>query len=374
MIDVERIAKPVSDKQPAGPSLRYDRVFDEIKEARREDDANLPQGVWQTDLKTANWRKVADLCERGLEKSKDLQLCVWLVEAATHQYGLQGLKLSLQSLDAICRNFWDSLWPEIDDIEDEDYESRILAFEWMNKQLVRSVLTFVEVTEPSSPMEEPFTLLDWRQVARLPPSDDQKKGKDKKGDEENRLTRQRFDASEAATPTEFYEDNLQHIDGAIAVLKELGALLDDKMGREAPSFREPLGVMQEIRGLLVEIVEARAPEPEPEPEPEPAETGAAEDGLAPPRVAGHRPAAAGGPVAQQIKTRDDAYDMLEKIAAFLQEKDPHSPAPYLLRRVISFRDMAFTDLLGVLVDDDRQRVHLFKLLGVGQPDGKQGEK
>lgn len=365
MIDVDRIAQPVPGNAPAGPSLRYDRVFDEIKESRREDDASLPQGVWQSDLKTANWRKVADLCEKALEKSKDLQLCVWLVEAGTHQYGLEGLKASLQGLDAVCRNYWDTLWPEIDDIEDEDYESRILAFEWLNRQLVKSVLISVEVTDPSSPMEQPFSLLDWRQIARLPPSDDQKKAsKDKKGDEESPLTRARFDASAAATPTEFFEENLEHLDAAIAVLRELGSLLDDKMGRSSPSFREPLGVMQEIRGILAEVLDSRAPEPEPEAEPEPAFEAADE---AAPRSAAARPAAAAGPVAQPIRTRDDAYEMLGRIADFLQQREPHSPVPYLLRRAIAFKDMTFTDLLGYLVDDDRQRVHLFKLLGVFEP-------
>ena len=45
-IDIEKILYPISISQPAGESLRYDKVYDEIKEARREDDPNLEQGIY----------------------------------------------------------------------------------------------------------------------------------------------------------------------------------------------------------------------------------------------------------------------------------------------------------------------------------------
>src|ERR671929_14367 len=45
---------PIPGANPAGIDLRYDAVYDRIREARREDD-DAPQGDWQ------RARKVADL-------------------------------------------------------------------------------------------------------------------------------------------------------------------------------------------------------------------------------------------------------------------------------------------------------------------------
>ena len=58
--------------------------------------------------------------------------------------------------------------------------------------------------------------------------------------------------------------------------------------------------------------------------------------------------------------------MLKAATDYLMDADPHSPTPYLVRRAIAFRDMSFTDLLEELVDDERQRNHLFRLMGLGE--------
>ena len=75
MIEVDRLVQPVSKDSPAGESLRYSQVYDSIKGARREDDPNLPQGIWQTKLKKADWKEVKTICLETLQKrSKDLQI------------------------------------------------------------------------------------------------------------------------------------------------------------------------------------------------------------------------------------------------------------------------------------------------------------
>ena len=37
---------PIPGANPSGPDLRYDPLYDRIKEARREED-DVPQGVWK---------------------------------------------------------------------------------------------------------------------------------------------------------------------------------------------------------------------------------------------------------------------------------------------------------------------------------------
>ena len=40
----EDLLTPIAGENPSGADLYYDKVFDQIKEARREDDESLPEG------------------------------------------------------------------------------------------------------------------------------------------------------------------------------------------------------------------------------------------------------------------------------------------------------------------------------------------
>src|SRR5919108_742659 len=95
----DELLVPIPGANPAGAELRYDPVYDKIKEARREDD-DAPQGDWQTERKVADWPLVIKLTKDALSKrSKDLQLAVWLTEAMLKREGLGGLRAGLDLLD-----------------------------------------------------------------------------------------------------------------------------------------------------------------------------------------------------------------------------------------------------------------------------------
>src|SRR5690606_37617971 len=92
------LLNPIAGDNPAGADLRYDPLYDTIKEARREDD-DAPQGEWQHARKVADWAQVVKLASEAVAtKSKDLQLAAWLTEALLHREGLSGLR---HGLDAI---------------------------------------------------------------------------------------------------------------------------------------------------------------------------------------------------------------------------------------------------------------------------------
>ena len=64
--NVSSLLAPISEKKPAGESLRYEGTYDRIMEARREDDPSLEQGVWKHELKQADWNLVSQLCLEAL--------------------------------------------------------------------------------------------------------------------------------------------------------------------------------------------------------------------------------------------------------------------------------------------------------------------
>src|SRR3954463_16144424 len=101
------ILNPVAGANPAGVDLRYDPLYDKIKEARREDD-DAPQGEWTHARKQADWPQVIKLAGDALAtKTKDLQLVAWLAEAALRKEGPGGLRDALGIARGLLEQFWD---------------------------------------------------------------------------------------------------------------------------------------------------------------------------------------------------------------------------------------------------------------------------
>ena len=66
----------------------------------------------------------------------------------------------------------------------------------------------------------------------------------------------------------------------------------------------------------------------------------------------------------RIRTRAEAYSLLQEIALFLHENDPHSPTPYLISRAVAWGNMHFDELLPELVGDTPRLSDLLKLLNI----------
>ncbi|NJM52231.1 MAG: type VI secretion system protein TssA [Blastocatellia bacterium] len=131
-IDFEVLLTPIAGDNPAGEPMQYSGLYDEIREARRADDTSVSYGAWQTELKVADFRKVVELATTALStQTKDLQIAVWLTEALTGQYGFAGFRDGLQLIRRLEEDFWDTLYPEIDE---GDMEARANAIDWMNTQ------------------------------------------------------------------------------------------------------------------------------------------------------------------------------------------------------------------------------------------------
>ncbi|MEI9970655.1 MAG: type VI secretion system ImpA family N-terminal domain-containing protein [Ignavibacteriota bacterium] len=128
-----RSAEPIPGESPAGANLRYDPVTDKIKEARRED-LDLDQGVWKTALKTADWPAVIKMAGEAIAKrGKDLQIAVWLVDAQIRKDGFSALAPCFQFLHDLLEQYWDVLYPPID--EDGDMEVRSAPLVWLGSKL-----------------------------------------------------------------------------------------------------------------------------------------------------------------------------------------------------------------------------------------------
>ena len=63
-------------------------------------------------------------------------------------------------------------------------------------------------------------------------------------------------------------------------------------------------------------------------------------------------------VPSRITSREEAYRLIERVADYLMVAEPHSPTPYLLKRIARWGEMTLPDLLRETIPgfDDRTRV------------------
>src|SRR5258707_226184 len=126
------LLNPIEGENPSGANMRYSAVFDKIKEARRADD-DAPQGEWQRERKVADYKTVVKLASETLAtKTKDLQLAAWLTEALLRTEGFSGLRQGLDLTRGLIAEFWDTLYPEI---EDGEMDLRAAPVEWVGTTL-----------------------------------------------------------------------------------------------------------------------------------------------------------------------------------------------------------------------------------------------
>ena len=91
-MSIEELLAPIAGDAPCGVSVRYESIFTEIRLEREEDDPSLSMRHWERPLKVADWALIDRRCSSVIAtRSKDLQLCAWLLEAWLRRYELRGL-------------------------------------------------------------------------------------------------------------------------------------------------------------------------------------------------------------------------------------------------------------------------------------------
>ena len=306
------ILNPIEGPSPAGPSLRYDPVYDRIKEARTESDVPVIEGdPWQGERKTADWGQVVRLCSEVLAtRSKDLQLAAWLTEGLLRKDGFGGLREGLVLLKNLQEQFWEDLHPEIDD---GDLEFRAAPLEWVGGYL-DTPLRLTPLTRSG------LTALDYvesRGVGYEDDPDEEKVANRRSAVAEGKLTAEEWDEAFNATPKEWYRTAVKELDGCLEAAAALETFTDERYDPDIrPSFKKLRDALAEVRRTAGQLF-ARKLELEPDPvaveEVGPLDAGAGDEG-----EAGAAPAEAEGgeegglPV--EPRSRQDAQARIAAVA------------------------------------------------------------
>ncbi len=260
-IDLVGILTPIDGEKPAGEDLRY-VLYDEIAEARRADDG-FDRGAWQRDIKTADWDRVISLCADALvNRTKDLHIAAWLTEALTVTDGFKGLLAGLQIIRGFLENFWESLYPEI---EDDDLEFRIGRIEFLNTALWMRVK---QIPLTDSGARAGYSWLQWEESRRAGYEGDAAKAETRAEMlADSKVMPEDFDAALAASSRAFYESLAMDVTKCKEEFAALEKLSDERFGNEAPRVAELRQSLDDCHQLVSKILkEKRQLEPDDEPE------------------------------------------------------------------------------------------------------------
>ncbi|MGH9606146.1 MAG: type VI secretion system protein TssA [Terracidiphilus sp.] len=333
------LLNPIPGANPSGASLRYEKVYDQIKEARSEGEASILGNLAAP--KRADLPLVIKLAGEALAtKSKDLQLAAWLAESLIKKEGVGVVQSSLKLFQDLQEQFWDTLYPEIDE---GDAGMRAVPLEWAANRIseflgqapiTRDGLNFYQYRESravgyEADAKASNAKVEARQLAI----------------KDGKVTGEDFDKSFASTPKSWYVQMSTCFQASMETLEALQRYCEEKYGDDGPGFGKLRTTLEEV-GHTVETLlnEKRKTEPDPvvvEVAPEPVEEDAAPGGGAP-ESEGERGAQDGRPQepaggmlrlrasAGQLNGPAQAYAQTVESALFLFEKNPNSPVPYLV--------------------------------------------
>jgi type VI secretion system protein ImpA len=212
------LLNPIEGNNPSGVSVRYDPVFEKIKEARREEDLP-PVEMSEGRRKVADNRLVVELGTDLLShKTKDLQLAVWITEALLKGKGFAGLRDGLALCRGLLDKFWDTLYPELEDGNPE----------W-RADLLRSMTRKLEIPMRFVPLVERanYGFLDY-QESRMVALEDRVKPEHPvlrlRFEKDGKVTPDIFETAFHTTSKEFYVHAEQEVDACLQNLNLLKAV------------------------------------------------------------------------------------------------------------------------------------------------------
>ncbi|MDQ3288627.1 MAG: type VI secretion system protein TssA [Pseudomonadota bacterium] len=354
----DALLAPVSADAPAGVPAAQDESYRRIRHEREEEDATLPLGPWERELKRANWVAASELTAAALAgRSKDLQLAAWLFESLIARSGFEAVAPCLRLVDALLLRYAHNLHPH-------DSEHRLNLLLWIGQKLLPP-LRRVMITATGSGHD--YAWSDWEQAQR----NEQLRaslGKQRESEIEGAMLAD-VGAALACTPDARIVFLRGHLCDGLAALQTLERTLDAQIGDDAPGLSSMRNLLESIDVVLAADARRRGVTM-----PASMATHAAgpvhEDGIHDDRIHDNgthdRGVEADDAVLGSIDRRE-VYAALADIARALETIEPHSPVPYLVRRAVAWGGLNTAQLYSEVFVRCGGQINIFELLGLDDP-------
>lgn len=335
-IAVDKFLEPIADDAPCGDNLEYDPAFSDLERAAR---GKPEQRVGDVALKPAEpprWPEVFDAAESLLERSRDLRIAVYLSHAALNTQGLTGFAAGMKLIHGLLQTFWDSVHPELDAEDNDDPTLRVNSLAALNDR-EGVVASLVQAPLVNSRAAGRYSLRHIRLASgEISPA---------AGEEvpDGALVEAAFmdcDLDELSATAAAAKESLAALDLLDAFLREhVGAERSLELGLLSAELRTITSLLQGRLGRRgVDTAQ-----------------GADGAGTADPAPPGGEPA---GAAVGEIRTREDAVRMLERLSEYFQKNEPSSPVPLLLQRAKRLVAKDFMEILRDLTPDGVSQAEL----------------
>lgn len=401
----EQIAAPFSGDNPAGTDARENGSYRRIREARntaskieksaQEDIGNTTKSAKQLVTRSQSlpeWAKAVDEgCKVLSTSSKDTEIAALVIEGIARLDGFAGLADAFRWTRMMMENCWDHLYPLPDPDEGPAtivsiIDNRLEPLSRMSGVLVEP-LSWIEITE-STGDGGPFSFADYRVALST-----EKCNEDEK--EERRKQLELFEATVKRSSDDYYRSLLgaiqscdkelealvqfadsksrQTIDAAIAEEKAKAETIgtpeaeqeaNDKVKSWKPPSVASTMLQDEIRKCLSTVRHLTKDRQLAEPTSESGEATVETTGSDSKAGNGR----ASGEIDNALRTRDDAFRAILKIADFFERIEPQSLVPSQLKNVVRLAKLSPQEFFRELVDNNDLRERIFKIHGLGKPD------
>lgn len=318
IIDIDKLLEPVSGESPCGDDLEYDPEFGELERAAQGKPGH-EMGEETIAPEPPDWTEVAEAASSLFGRTKDLRVATHLAHASLNLDGVGGLASGLDLINRLLHEYWDDLHPKLDEEDDNDPTLRMNSLMPLNGQdefianLQRTVLV-------SSKTLGRFSLRDIRLSSgeiTLP-----------EGDDTPVPDPAHIDAAFLDCELEELTGNSEALDHCADTLADLEAYAREQVGTElAPDLGNLSSEINKVRGILREQLGRRGVAVEPV---------AGEEG------AGEAEAPS---MSGEIRSRDDAIRVLDRVSEYFRRNEPSSPVPLLLQRAKRLISKDFMEIL-----------------------------
>ncbi len=327
-IDVEKLLQPVSDKAPCGDDLEYDTAFQELERAAATDSgaSMLEDG---SNPEPPKWPEVAGMAEALLTRTKDLRVAMYLTQARLNTHGVIGLADGVSLMKGFLTTYWDDIYPSLDADDDNDPTMRINSLHALgNADGFIHDLRQVPLVKGTQAGQ--YSLRDIHIAAGELPAPEGVEPPDSGIIDAAFLECDLDELKLSAEAVSQARNNLEGIEAYIT--EQVGAMnnslavkpLSDELKIIGRTYSEQLS----IRGVTVEQAE-----------------GDGED--------------AGKAASGNIRSREDAVRMLDKISEYFRRNEPSSPVPLLLQRAKGLIAKDFMEILKDLTPDAIKQAEMF---------------
>jgi type VI secretion system protein ImpA len=349
------LLSPIAGDGPGGIDLRLDpsptSTYYSVKDARSTARAAERQRLLEGEQSdgAADWKPVLERgCAALAEKSKDLEIAAYVVEALLRLQGFAGLRDGFRLLRELVERFWEHLYP----LPDEDgIDSRVAPLAGLNGEGSEGTLLGPLMSTPLTAGSSvgPYSYSDYQQAQALSGLEEEAR---EKRIARGAVTMEQFSQAVTETPSEFFDNLVSLLKECQEEFGKLSEGLDKVCGERAPptsAIREHLGqCLDAVRTTAGHKLKSEAP--------------AAQEG-----AEGAQTAATGAVAARapgEVQTREEAFATIQKIADFFRRTEPHSPLCYALDQVVRWGRLPLPELLRELVPDQGPREYYGRLVGL----------